>query len=505
MIELLTPLQMTEADRLSGSLVGGSYRLMENAGAQVARLILARYPGVGGADVLCGPGNNGGDGYVVARLLAEDGWSVRLYRAGVPKAGTDAAEAASRFSLSCDPVTEWRPSSDRLVVDALFGAGLRGGLDRDLAEISERAGRSGAPVVAIDLPSGVDGSSGAIRTRAFHADLTVTFARPKPGHYLQPGRAKCGELVVADIGIDADVIAKAVANDPPLWINAPQLWQDKLPKPSIDAHKYARGHVGVFCGGATSTGAARLSAMAAARAGAGAVTVLSPGSALLVNASHLTSIMLKRVDNANELDVALTQRRLDAAVIGPGFGDAEKARAFVAQLSARHGPEDSHEALVLDADALTAFEESPPALFGCLRKAPDPFAVLTPHQGEFRRLFPDVAMRDDISKVERARAAAARANAVVVLKGPDTVIAHPDGRAAVNVNGSPWLATAGSGDVLAGIAAALIAQRMPLFEAGCAAVWMHARAGEMLGPGSIAEDLPSQLPDVLREFLRSTC
>ena len=325
--------------------------------------------------------------------------------------------------------------------------------------------------------------------------MTVTFVRKKPGHLLEPGRSLCGEVVVADIGIAESVVGPRALNE-----NLPVLWKAALPFPSSDTHKYARGHVAIFSGPPTATGAARLSAMAAARAGAGAVTVLSPPAALQVNAAHLTSVMVRRIDGAADALAFVAERKVRAVVLGPGFGDAERLReTALALLDNAYAP----FTLVLDADAFTAFADAPASLF-ISAGASKARLVLTPHEGEFSRIFGDIARDASLSKVEKARRAAERSHAVVVLKGPDTVVAAPDGRAVINSNGSPWLATAGSGDVLAGLVAGLSAQGMETFAAACAAVWIHAEAGSRFGPGLIAEDLPTLLPPVLRElFARS--
>lgn len=495
---LLSPAQMAEADRLA--IEGGPFDgpgLMENAGGTVFHEILARFPGARRFDVLCGPGNNGGDGYVVARLLAETGLEVALWREGEPRAGSDAALAAARWTGETRPLAEFRPGAGAVVVDSLFGAGLAKPLAGPPAKAAEACREAGAAVVAIDLPSGVSGASGKVLGAAFHAALTVTFFRRKPGHLLYPGRAHCGELVVADIGIPAPVLERI---GPDTFENGPALWGAALPRPAIDAHKYARGHAAVFSGGPSHTGAARLAALGAARAGAGAVTVLSPADAMAVNAAHLTAVMLARVDEPADAVEFVGGRKVRAAVIGPGFGVGERLRATVAALL--EAGADAGAALVLDADAITSFAEKPEALLA--RAAGGPALVLTPHEGEFGRLFPDLAGDDALSKLDRARRAAERAKAVVVCKGPDTVVAAPDGRAAINTNGTSWLATAGSGDVLAGMIAGLMAQRMPAWEAACAAVWMHAEAGRRFGPGLTADDLPGLLPPVLRELFASS-
>jgi hydroxyethylthiazole kinase-like uncharacterized protein yjeF len=499
-LELLLPAEMAEADRRAAD--AGPFDgvgLMRNAGQAVAALVLARYPSAARVHVLAGPGNNGGDGYVVARLLNESGVAVSLWASGKPRIGSDAAVAAMECPLRAQALAGFDGRPGDLVVDALYGAGLSkplGGVD---AEAVEKVSALGLPVVAVDLPSGVSGMSGAVLGSAFRAEVTVTFARKKPGHLLLPGREMCGEVVLADIGIGDAVIASLGVKT---FANEPDLWREALPAPAVDAHKYKRGHVGVFCGGPGSTGAARLSATAAARCGAGAVTVLSPGSAMQVNAVHLTAIMLRRVDDGADLSAFRVERRPSAFVLGPGFGVGEKARAFAfAALGSGAEPDGTRiEGLVLDADGITSFKDEPDALFAAAADSRTAL-VLTPHDGEFSRLFPDLAADKNLSKLDRARKAAARAHGTVVCKGPDTVIAAADGRAAINANGAPWLATAGSGDVLAGIVAGLLAQGMPAFEAACAAVWMHGEAGSRFGPGLIAEDLPLALVPVLRALL----
>ncbi len=494
--EILTPREMGETDRraiAAGPLSG--IELMRNAGAGVVRAMRERYPGACRADILCGPGNNGGDGYVVARLLSEAGWTVSLWADAPPRAGSDAAIAAGECPVLVKALAEFVPGPEAIVVDALFGAGLSKPIEGADAHAVELCVEAGAPVVAVDLPSGVSGDTGKVLGLAFKADLTVTFVRKKPGHLLQPGRALCGDVIVADIGMSDAIVAEAGSR---CFENRPEIWVDLFPQPEVDAHKYRRGHVGVFSGGATATGAARLAAMAAARAGAGAVTVLSPQDALAANAAHLTSIMLRKADTLAEAEAFLAARRPDALVFGPGLDpDAATADLATGVLGAAAG---LHGALVVDASALTALARQSDAFFTAARRLDAPDVVLTPHEGEFARLFPDIAADGALSKLEKARAAAKRAAANVVFKGPDSVVAAPDGRAVINANGTPLLATAGSGDVLSGIVAGLAAQGMPPFEAACAAVWMHAEAARRFGPGLIAEDLPLALLPVLREL-----
>jgi hydroxyethylthiazole kinase-like uncharacterized protein yjeF len=369
----------------------------------------------------------------------------------------------------------------RLVVDALFGAGLSRPLEGAAAQMVEAL--NDLPVAAVDIPSGVSGDTGLPLGGVYvKAALTVTFFRKKPGHLLLPGHLLCGETVVADIGIPPD------AANTTLHENTPALWH--FPWPRLEGHKYSRGHCVVVSGPAHATGAARLAARAALRVGAGLVSVASPPEAVAVNAAHLTAVMLKPFEDADGLAKLLSDRRLNAVVLGPGLGVSGETRALVDAALKSGG------SVVLDADALTSFHTDPEALFNRLHER----CVLTPHAGEFERLFPGL-LDEASSKVEAARSAAARAGCVVLLKGADTVIAHPGGKAAINANAPPTLATAGAGDVLAGLIGGLLAQHMTAFDAACAGTWLHGEAANCFGPGLIAEDLPDMLPTVLAGLL----
>jgi ADP-dependent NAD(P)H-hydrate dehydratase / NAD(P)H-hydrate epimerase len=449
---VLTPEEMSRADAASGVPFE---TLMENAGRAAADEIVRRFAARPAA-VLCGPGNNGGDGKVVARRLEAWGWPVKL-------AGFEDAVGSLHGA--------------ELVVDALVGSGL----SRDFPEdIAGAVNRLGVPVVAIDVPSGIDGLTGRARGAAIKADVTVTFFRKKPAHLLMPAREFCGELVVADIGIPPSVLAGI----------APRLWENAAPasrRLNQAGHKYHRGHAVIVSGGRTQTGAARLAALSALRGGAGLVTVASPSDALAVNAAHLTAVMLAETETPEAFAALLQDPRKNAVCIGPAAGLGARTRSF--SLAALR----SAAACALDADALTSFADDPEALFDAIRGRASCSAVLTPHEGEFARLFRGLA-GSVLPKHERARAAAQRSGAVVVLKGPDTVIAHPDGRAAINANAPPSLATAGSGDVLAGLVTALLAQGIPAFEAAAEAVWRHGAAASSWTAGRMtAEDLVSAL------------
>jgi hydroxyethylthiazole kinase-like uncharacterized protein yjeF len=466
---------MAVADRAAIEAGTPGLELMERAGQAVADAVAQRFrpqPAV----VLCGPGNNGGDGYVVARLLKERGWPVEIRALGEP-ATQDAQAMSARWDGATTPLNG--ALGGELVIDALFGAGLSKPLSGPAANAATLLASRPGTVVAIDMPSGVPGDTGRPLGPAVCAGLTVTFHARKPGHLLEPGRGLCGEVVVADIGL-GPTPSKLVENGPELWL-------PRFPWPSAASHKHARGRLMVISGDAWSTGAARLAARAGLRIGAGLVTIYAGQDALAANAAHLEAVMLKPFDTDLELEQAADEA--DAAVIGPAAGVNDTTLLNVLAL-ARTGA-----ALVLDADAITVFRDDPEELFSVL----DRDDILTPHPGEFERLFPGL-LKGSPERITAARRAAEKADAVVLLKGPDTVIAAPDGRTAVNVNGSPWLATAGSGDVLAGYIGGLVSQGMESFEAACAGAWIHAEAAELHGPGLISEDLPGLTPAVLRRL-----
>jgi hydroxyethylthiazole kinase-like uncharacterized protein yjeF len=476
--EIVTVEQMRAIDAASAVAGVSTRTLMEHAGRAVAEAIVRRFPQQPTA-VLCGPGNNGGDGWVAARALREMGWPVRVETlAPRDVLQRDAAEAARAWSGDVVALGQGDGGAE-LYVDALFGAGLSRALEGEAARLASILPT--ARVVAVDVPSGLAGDSGIpMGDACFEAAFTVTFVRKKPAHVLMPGRAVCGEVVVADIGAPEDVVA---AQGIMLFENDPALWT--LPWPAPDTHKHERGHVIVASGGRARTGAARLSARAALRGGAGLVTVLSPSDALSDNAAHLTAIMLREA--VGEASYAEAARTAQAMVIGPAFGtsDAHYQQLLAALNAAPRCP------LVLDADAIT--------LLAPMTHGLDARDVLTPHVGEFRRAFPGL-WSNSVTPIEAARAAAAYARCVVLLKGASTVIAAPDGRAVVNTTGTPFLATAGAGDVLAGLIAALIAQGMRSFEAAAAAAWIHGRAGEAWGPGLTADDVPDILASIFNEL-----
>ena len=477
---LLNVQQMGEADRLTVAAGQPVIELMENAGSVVAREIEKRWS-TRPAIVLCGPGNNGGDGFVAARHLSETGWPVRIALLGPRDRLVGAASHhAELWGGAIEPLTPAVLDGAELVVDALFGAGLSRALEGAAAETLAAAASRRLPLVAIDVPSGLMGDTGEA-LGAVASVLTVTFFRKKPGHLLLPGRSLCGEVVAADIGTPASVIEQVA---PDTFENDPLLWLSELPYPHDGGNKYTRGHA-LIAGGYPMTGAARMAARSAARAGAGLTTIAVPVIALPIYATALTSIMVRPIAAPEDFQLLLDDRRFTASLIGPGAGTGDETRARVQAMM------DSGRPAVLDADALTAFQDDP----NLLCRAVAGSCVLTPHDGEFRRLFDPNG-----DKLTRTRAAARRSGAIIILKGSDTVIAAPDGRAIINTNAPPTLATAGSGDVLSGIVLGLLAQGMNPFLASAAAVWLHGAAAAEFGPCLIAEDLPDLLPGVFRRL-----
>jgi ADP-dependent NAD(P)H-hydrate dehydratase / NAD(P)H-hydrate epimerase len=548
-LELLTTAEMAEADRLAVAAGVPFLTLMENAGRAVADEAEKMVKPGARIAVLCGPGNNGGDGFVAARLLKERGYDVQVHgMRAIDTLKGDAAVMARQWSGETRHLGQFDGSGCGLAIDALFGTGLsrplaQGDIDVVWPALVIAAAKR---FLAVDVPSGVNATTGAIAQWSQPCERTVTFYRHKLGHVLFPARALCGDIVVADIGTPADAIIEIW---PRVHLNRQPSRHLLVPSHRRGAiHKYTRGHAVAVCGPPHATGAARLGARGALRIGAGLVTVASPLTSVAANAVHLTAIMIAPFAAPEGLTGVLSDKRKNAVLIGPACGVGAETRRMVEIALA------SDAAVVLDADALTSFAPDEPevqslkgvgflgatkshltadpsTLFALIRENSKRPVVLTPHEGEFKRLFPDIGgvgraepakpntagsgenvglrpegasaqptVQKTLSKLDRARAAAERSGAVIILKGPDTVIAAPDGRAAINDNAPPWLASAGSGDVLAGFVTGLLAQGMPAFEAACAAVWLHGECANQFGPGLIAEDVPEQLPEVLRDL-----
>ena len=522
---VLTAAQMRGLEKAAidaGEVTGA--QLMERAGKGVVAALLRQWPELQRlpqrACVLCGPGNNGGDGFVVARLLRARGWQVQVFSHGsLERLPADAAAQARAYlqagglvrPLTAEEMAAWgEGAAVSLWVDALFGTGLTRALPESIqvalgwiAAQQRAAGERRAKVVAVDIASGIDADSGKPLTMPpLQPDLTVCFHSLKLGHCLDWGGAHGGTLVVVDIGLaptgPSAQEVQLVAADPSVVA--------RLEK-RIEWHKYTHGQALVLAGGMGQTGAARLAARAALRMGAGLVSLGAPPEAMPEIASQITSLMLCRVAEPADLEPLLEDTRLSVLCLGPGLGIA-RARALVPVALAPRNREIPRP-VVLDADALTAFADSPDRLLRQLHEN----CVLTPHGGEFARLFPDIAKRlqaparssPAFAKVEAVRLAAARAGCVVLLKGWDTVIATPDGRCRLHAAhqgcASPWLATAGAGDVLAGFITGALARGIAPLPAAAIATWLHGACARAFGPGLIAEDLPEQLPRVLRRLL----
>jgi hydroxyethylthiazole kinase-like uncharacterized protein yjeF len=490
LLELLTAEEMSRAEKLAAEAGLSTLTMMENAGRASAEEVVRRFPRGSRVTVLCGPGNNGGDGFVCARYLRERGYHVRLgllaRRDDLPR---DAKEMARRWDEAIEPISLQFIEGAQIIVDALYGTGLRDNITGLVAQIIEEVTARALPVVAIDTPSGVDATTGAIHGVAFKAASTVTFFRRKTGHVLLPGRLYCGDVRAADIGIPAKVLEDIA---PGSFTNDPDFWLRFFPKLKIDGHKYDRGHSVVVSGPIERTGAARLAARTALRAGSGLVTVATSKSAFYINASQLTAVMVDPYEGPDGLSEVLSDTRITACLIGPGAGRDPEVKELTGSVLG------SQATAILDAEALTAFSEAPQEFFDQIKGRLPALTIMTPHEGEFGRLFPDLS--EEPSKLERARRAAEISGAVVILKGPDTVVAHPGSIAAVSENAPPWLATAGSGDVLAGLVTGLTAQGMAAFDAAAAAVWIHGELAQSFGPGLIADDLPDQLPGVLQRL-----
>lgn len=481
-LQVISVKQMYAADKRAVESGVPSVELMENAGASVVDVIESCFSSCK-VVVLCGAGNNGGDGFVVARLLKEKNWDVAVaLSCKKQELKGDAAEMAFRFDGNIIPLTVSALEGKALVVDALFGLGLSRPLTGKEVAVIEHMHQHPVSVVSVDIPSGVNGDTGEVYGSAIKADITVTFCRKKPGHLLVPGRQYSGEVIVKPIGIPESVLS---AIDDRIKENLPDLWLRHFPFPTAEQHKYSRGHVVVRGGDIQSTGASSMAAKAALRSGAGLVTVACAKDTLPIYASRFMSVMTKIAYREKEFAELLKDERKNVALIGPGNGvNAATRNAVLVALRAG-------KSCVLDADALTCFEVDNWELF----KKVDSPVVLTLHEGEFQKLFSTT--QKDLGKIDRVKEAAAISNSVVVLKGNDTIIAHPDGQVAVNTNAPAWLATAGSGDVLSGIVAGMMANDIDPFTAACMAVWLHGEAASIAGIGLIAEELPDYLPVVL--------
>ncbi len=485
---LLTPKQMAKADRLALKYNISSLELMENAGKVVVEQIVADYSPCS-VLILCGPGNNGGDGFVVARLLRAKGWKVEVaLLSDVAHLKGDAKINAQRFNGEIKQFDDKLLKNADLIIDAIFGAGLSRNIEGKFAKAIDAANKSNKPIIAIDIPSGIDGATGEVRAIAIRANKTISFFHAKPGHYLLPGREYCGQLVIKNIGIDERILQEIEVN---CFVNNDNLWH--LPKRKLNSHKYDFGHALIVSGDELHGGAARLAAKAALRVGAGLVSLVGERAALLVHATQLSSIMLKEIKNSEDFSELLKDKRFNACIIGPALGISEKNKELI--LSALN----SNAKILLDADGLSNFANNPDELFILIKQRAKDSVILTPHEGEFNRIFPNITG----DKLSRAKMAAKESGAIIVLKGADTIIASPDDFAAININAPANLATAGSGDVLAGIIGGLLAQKMPSLKAALAGTYIHGELGNIFNSsGLIADDLIDLLPKALTKLTK---
>lgn len=492
MIELLTPKQMALADNLAIQSGISGIELMQNAGDVLYDAFCRHFQDAGNVLIVCGVGNNGGDGFVLAERISKSGLKVSIRIIGdVSQISGDARLALDLLPASVPRVEDPEWDQYDLIVDGLFGAGLTRDITGPYADAVAAINASPANVFSIDLPSGINGETGQVSGCAVEADLTVTFFRKKPGHVLFPGQAHCGKMIVDQIGILEKVLEQIA---PSTFHNSPKLWADLFPTPQLMGHKYSRGHTLAISGSIEKSGAIRLAAQAALRIGSGLVTIAAPTDTLRAHAARTDVLMLTPMDTTEQLADLLKDPRLNSICIGPGLDPDENTRELV--LTAL----DHDLSVVLDAGALSAFSNEPQILHEAISKRTCN-TVLTPHDGEFNRIFP--TLKSTQSKLGKAQRAAELIHATIILKGPDTVIACSGGRTAISDNGSPWLATAGSGDVLSGAISGLLAQGMPSFEAACAAVWFHGEASHIVGAGLISSDLDQGLKTALVNYHKS--
>ena len=482
MLEILTADEMKQADAATIASGTSGFSLMIAAGQAVASQIAEKVETPCPVLVLCGPGNNGGDGFIAAAQLKKRGWPVRVACLVKKSALTgNTAKAAALWTETVEDLNSNLSVRDvRLVVDALFGTGFQGTIDPEIITLFDKLRARKAEVIAVDMPSGINATTGDMAQGLLKADLTVTFCRRKVAHMLYPSRLACGKIIRADIPVRDETIAGLKSQT---FENHPSLWLKNFPLPTVQDHKYDRGHVAVY-GGNVRTGAACLAAMASQKIGAGLVTIISKPDNRNLYAACRASIMVDVWNDMEEFKFIMRDARKNSVIIGPGAGSDIKDVVLTALSFNKSG--------VLDADVFSAFKDQPQELFSRLSTR----YVLTPHAGEFERLFGPM----EGNKLDRARSAAQKSNAIILLKGPDTIIAAPDGTAVISLNGPPTLATAGSGDVLSGLIGGLVAQGMPTFMAACAGCWLQGEAAKIHGLGLTAEDIIYHISQVLNSL-----
>jgi len=503
---LLSNQQVRNADKLTIESGISGFELLSAAGRQVYEVVSQLATASDRILVACGSGNNGGDGLIAAALLLEAGFDVSVVLSSPPETVTgDARLALNALGQPVSSLADSTVDNYSIILDAILGSGIDRPVRDDLARWIALVNNSNALIVSVDIPTGICSDSGVVMGTAVAAQHTVTFFRKKTGHVLYPGRQHCGQIHLRQIGIDDSVLDQL---QPRCFENGTALWQASLPQPSWNSHKYTRGHVVVATGDALSTGAARLAARAALRAGAGLVTLACPSSAVSVVASHVSCEMLETADTAAEFKAILEDERISAVVVGPGLGIGSATQELV-QAALR-----STASVVLDADALTSFENCEADLFQLISESKNE-VVLTPHFGEFKRLFGGCIRSETTqatgsgkqlvvdNKITMSIEAARISGATVVHKGPDTVIATPSSLCVINTNAPPWLSTAGSGDVLAGTIAGYLAQGVTGFKAASIGCWMHAEAASVFGPGLIASDIAARYPQIINRLMCS--
>ena len=486
MFEVLTTAEMSKADAAAIASGIAGIQLMKAAGTSVAHEVIEEFKPCP-VLILCGPGNNGGDGFITAQYLKKKGWPVRI--ACMVKRNAlkgDSALAAKNWDGEIETLnSSLSVHQTGLVIDAIFGTGFARTLAIELVILFEKIRSRKIPVVAVDVPTGLNATTGTAEPDTLKASLTVTFCRKKTGHLLLPGKLHCGKIIIADIGI-TDTIVTALNTT--CLENHPTLWLKNFPLPNDESHKYTRGHAVIY-GGEKRTGAACLAAAAAQKIGAGLVTITSPIKTIPIYSTFRASIMVDECKDIKDIKTILRDERKNAILIGPGAGVDKKLRQIVETALS------FNKSGVLDADVFSVYKNNHKDLFSKL----SPKYVLTPHEKEFERIFGIIKG----NKLERALKAAKISNAIVLLKGSDTIIAAPDGASVINTNAPPVLATAGSGDVLSGLITGLITQGMPPFMATCAAVWLHGKTAQTYGIGLTAEDIISTLPQVLKDIFTS--
>jgi len=461
------------------------YKLMENAGGEIFKIIKKKFKKKNKIKILCGPGNNGGDGFVVAKLLKENGYlNVDLFSLLAKKElKGDAKLAANNFNGKLKSFSNFKVSSDDLIIDGLFGSGLKKNISGNLKRIIEKINLKKPYCISIDIPSGINGDTGEIQGIAIQSKDTITFTRRKPGHLLTPGKEYCGNLITVDIGINL----KNLGFKPKIFENHPDNWKNNFPWPNQKSHKYTRGYSLIICG-EKMTGASRLAARGAARIGCGLICLGVPRKAFNIYATENPIALIEKVEDEKDLNALFKDKRINTILIGPGLGISHKKLKLILKTVKEKG-----RTIVLDADALKNN-------FKKIVSKNKTRIVITPHQGEFSQVLKSLKIKNTKNKFLSANGFVKKTKINLILKGNITIISSQDGRISINTNTSPFLATGGSGDVLAGMITGLIAQKMDIFNACCAAVWIHGEIGKLKGPGLIAEDLPEMIPKVLKKI-----